>query len=63
MPLTDFRYVMRFRVPYCDVDMLQHVNHAAYVVWVETIRCNYFTEVLQGADQREQRNDPGATAI
>lgn len=47
MPLTDFRYVMRFRVPYCDVDMLQHVNHAAYVVWVETIRCNYFTEVLQ----------------
>jgi acyl-CoA thioester hydrolase len=38
---------MRFRVPYCDVDMLQHVNHAAYIVWVETIRCNYFTEVLK----------------
>jgi acyl-CoA thioester hydrolase len=47
MPLTDFRYVLRFRVPYSDVDMLQHVNHAAYVVWAETARCNYFAEVLK----------------
>ena len=47
MLLTDFRCVMRFRVPYCDVDMLQHVNHAASVVWAETVRCNYFTEVLK----------------
>lgn len=47
MPLTDFRCVMRFRVPYCDVDMLQHVNHAAYVVWAETIRGIYFDEVLK----------------
>ena len=29
MPLTDFRCVNRFRVPYCDVDMLHHVNHAS----------------------------------
>jgi acyl-CoA thioester hydrolase len=47
MPLTDFRYQLRFRVPYCDVDMLQHVNHAAYVVWAETVRCTYFAEVLK----------------
>jgi len=46
MPLTDFRCTMRFRVPFCDVDMLQHVNHAAYVVWAETVRCIYFDEVL-----------------
>ena len=39
---------MRFRVPFCDVDMLQHVNNAAYVVWAETIRCNYFDEVFGG---------------
>jgi acyl-CoA thioester hydrolase len=26
--------------------MLQHVNNAAYVVWAETVRCNYFDEVL-----------------
>jgi len=47
MPLTDFRCVTRFRVPYCDVDMLQHANHAAYIVWAETVRCEYFTEVLK----------------
>ena len=63
MPLTDFRCVMRFRVPYCDVDMLQHVNHAAYVVWVETIRCKYFTEVLQESINGSERDDTGATAI
>jgi acyl-CoA thioester hydrolase len=47
MPLTDFRHVERFSVPYHDVDMLQHVNHAAYLIWVETVRCNYFIEVLK----------------
>jgi len=47
MPLTDFRCVLRFRVPFSDVDMLQHVNHAAYVVWAETVRCIYFDEVLK----------------
>lgn len=47
MALTDFRCITRFRVPFCDIDMLQHVNNASYVVWVETIRCVYFAEVLK----------------
>jgi len=47
MPLTDFRCVNRFHVPYCDVDMLHHVNHASYIIWAETARCEYFTEVLK----------------
>jgi acyl-CoA thioester hydrolase len=47
MALADFRYVMRFRVPFCDVDMLQHVNHAAYIVWAETARGGYFGDVLE----------------
>src|SRR3974390_1443952 len=47
MPLPDFRCVNRFRVPYCAVYMLHHVNHAAYIVWAETVRCEYFTEVLK----------------
>jgi acyl-CoA thioester hydrolase len=46
MPLTDFRSITRFRVPFCDIDMMQHVNNAAYVVWAETARCVYFDEVL-----------------
>ncbi len=48
MSLTDFRSITRFRVPFCDIDMMQHVNNAAYVVWAETARCVYFDEVLGG---------------
>ena len=46
MPLSDFRSITRFRVPFCDVDMMQHVNNASYVVWAETARCEYFDEVM-----------------
>jgi acyl-CoA thioester hydrolase len=47
MALTDFQCITRFQVPFCDIDMLQHVNNASYVVWVETVRCNYFADVLK----------------
>lgn len=46
MVLDKFSSITRFRVPFCDIDMLQHVNNAAYVVWAETARCLYFDEVL-----------------
>jgi acyl-CoA thioester hydrolase len=49
MALADFRYVLRFRVPFCDVDMLQHANHASYVVWAENARSAYFDEILGGS--------------
>jgi acyl-CoA thioester hydrolase len=38
---------MRFRVPFGDVDMMQHVNHAAYIVWAETVRCTYLADVIR----------------
>jgi acyl-CoA thioester hydrolase len=47
MALSDFRCIIRFRVPFCDIDMLQHVNNASYVVWAETARCVYFDEVIK----------------
>ncbi len=46
MALADFRHITRFRVPYCDIDMLRHVNNVSYVTWAETARCEYFEEVL-----------------
>src|ERR1035437_3990346 len=46
MALGEFKSIMRFRVPFCEIDMLQHVNNAAYVVWAETVRCVYFDEIL-----------------
>jgi acyl-CoA thioester hydrolase len=44
--LESFRYLQRFRVPFADIDRLQHVNHAAYIRWAEQIRCEYFKEIL-----------------
>lgn len=46
MALDEFKSITRFRVSFCDIDMLQHVNDAAYVVWAETARCVYFDDVL-----------------
>ena len=46
MALDEFKSITRFRVAFCDIDMLQHVNNAAYVVWAETARCVYHAEVL-----------------
>jgi acyl-CoA thioester hydrolase len=47
MALTDFRYLMRFRVAFGEIDMLQHANNVVYIKWAETVRCGYFSEVLQ----------------
>jgi acyl-CoA thioester hydrolase len=46
LALDEFSSITRFRVAFCDIDMLQHVNNAAYLVWAETARCVYFDEVL-----------------
>lgn len=46
MALDEFKSISRFRVAFCDIDMLQHVNNATYVVWAETARCVYHAEVL-----------------
>jgi acyl-CoA thioester hydrolase len=46
MALEEFSSITRFRVSFCDIDMLQHVNNAVYVVWAETARAVYFDEVL-----------------
>ena len=46
MALDEFKSITRFRVAFCDIDMLQHVNNAAYAVWAETARCVYHAEVL-----------------
>jgi acyl-CoA thioester hydrolase len=35
----------RFYVPYHDVDVLNHLNHAAYFPMMETLRCDYYLRV------------------
>jgi len=44
--LDEFRLVQRFRVPFADIDMLHHANNVAYIRWAETVRTDYFADVL-----------------
>ena len=41
-PGRPWRVQRRFYVPYHDLDVLNHVNHAAYFVYMETLRCDYY---------------------
>jgi len=40
----------RFYVPYHDLDVLNHLNHAAYLPYMETLRCDYYLPLLGTAD-------------
>jgi acyl-CoA thioesterase FadM len=40
----------RFYVPYHDIDVLNHLNHAAYFPLMETLRCDYYLPLLGTTD-------------
>ena len=40
----------RFVVPYHDLDVLNHLNHAAYFPYMETLRCEYYLPLLGTRD-------------
>jgi acyl-CoA thioester hydrolase len=40
----------RFYVPYHDLDVLNHLNHAAYLPYMETLRCDYYLPLLGTTD-------------
>lgn len=40
----------RFQVTYHDIDLLNHLNHAAYFPFMETLRCDYYLSLLGGTD-------------
>ncbi len=44
--LEGFPLITRFTVPFSDVDMMRHVNNVAYIRWCETIRAEYFAQVM-----------------
>ncbi|MCI4372348.1 MAG: thioesterase family protein [Thermoplasmata archaeon] len=39
-----------FYIPYHDVDVLNHLNHAAYFPYMETLRCDYYLPLLSSTD-------------
>jgi acyl-CoA thioesterase FadM len=40
----------RFSVTYHDLDVLRHLNHAAYFPMMETLRCEYYLGLLGSRD-------------
>jgi acyl-CoA thioester hydrolase len=43
-----WRVRRRFQIPYHDLDVLDHLNHAAYFVYMETLRCDYYLPLIGG---------------
>jgi acyl-CoA thioester hydrolase len=39
-----------FYVPYHDLDVLNHLNHAAYLPYMETLRCDYYLPLVGPLD-------------
>ncbi len=42
-----------FPVEYHDVDALNHLNHAAYFRFMETLRCDHYLPLMHGVDPRK----------
>ncbi len=40
----------RFYVPYHDIDVMNHMNHAAYFPLMETLRCDYYFPLVGTKD-------------
>jgi len=45
-PDRPWRVQRRFYVPYHDLDVLEHLNHAAYFPYMETLRCDYYLPLV-----------------
>lgn len=39
-----------YAVTYHDLDVLNHLNHAVYFPWMETLRCDYYLPLLGSTD-------------
>ncbi|MGB7124030.1 MAG: thioesterase family protein [Thermoplasmata archaeon] len=47
---SPWRVQRRFYVPYHDLDVLNHLNHAAYFPYMETLRCDYYLPLVGPRD-------------
>ena len=41
-----------FAITYHDIDVLNHLNHAAYFPFMETLRCDYYLPLLGSTDPK-----------
>ncbi|MCI4368230.1 MAG: acyl-CoA thioesterase [Thermoplasmata archaeon] len=53
-PMTDhWARQRRFHVTYHDIDVLNHLNHATYFPYMETLRCDYYLPLLGTTDPQK----------
>ncbi|MGA7922358.1 MAG: thioesterase family protein [Thermoplasmata archaeon] len=52
-PLVPFAHRDTFRVTYHDLDVLNHLNHATYFVYMETLRCRYYLTTVGNLDPQK----------
>lgn len=45
--IEGYKFVVRLPVQFRDVDMRGHLNNVAYLSYLETVRLEYFIEVMQ----------------
>ncbi|MGI0140820.1 MAG: acyl-CoA thioesterase [Thermoplasmata archaeon] len=51
-PPVHWRVQRRFPIPYHNIDVLDHLNHASYFEYMETLRCDYYLPLLSSSDPR-----------
>ncbi|HXQ93825.1 MAG TPA: thioesterase family protein [Thermoplasmata archaeon] len=49
-PLTPWPFHRTIPIIYHDIDALNHLNHAAYFRFMETLRCDYYLPLLGHSD-------------
>ncbi len=47
---TPWPHSRTFRIQYAEIDVLQHLNHAAYFRFMETLRCEYYLQLHRTHD-------------
>ncbi len=47
---TPWPHSRSFRIQYAEIDVLQHLNHAAYFRFMETLRCEYYLRLHRSTD-------------
>jgi acyl-CoA thioester hydrolase len=43
--MQDYPFYKEFKIHWGEVDSLGHVNHTRYLVWFETVRCQFMMEL------------------
>ncbi|MCI4352109.1 MAG: acyl-CoA thioesterase [Thermoplasmata archaeon] len=52
-PTLPWPHSRRFRIQYAELDVLNHLNHAVYFRFMETLRCEYYLGLRRSIDPHD----------